>query len=88
MKLSNKQQALYRNQKEEPIFTYYNPITGQYNFGYVRLGRSCVTITTSLRKLYKKGGIILTEETCELSMPTVPVSRGYVIEILGGVEGD
>ena len=81
MKLSNKQKALYENQEDDPIFMYYNPVTGLKNFGYVRLGRSCVTMTTSLRKLYVKGGIIVTEEECTLYMPTVPVKRGNVIKI-------
>jgi len=62
---------------------YFNPVTRKRCFGLVRLGRSCVTITTTLRKLYLKGGITLTGQRCKLDMKTIPVSEGQIIKIIG-----
>lgn len=83
MRLTNKQRYLYERQEDEPIFMYWNPVTQQQNYGLARLGRSCVHITTSLRKLFLKGGILVTKETCDLDMHTIPVKRGNIIKILG-----
>lgn len=84
-RLSNKQRILYERQYEEPIFMYLHPLTGLYNFGFVRLQRSCVHLTTSLRSLQKKGLISKTKYKVPLNMPTCPVKEAYIIKIKGGM---
>tara|TARA_Y100000588_G_scaffold170332_1_gene184142 strand:- start:10106 stop:10429 length:324 start_codon:yes stop_codon:yes gene_type:complete len=84
-RLTNKQMNLYNTQDIEPIFCYYDEVKGVYNFGLVRLGITCVHMTTTLRKLLGKGGVVIMEEEVPLNMKTTLVTKGNKIEILKGV---
>jgi hypothetical protein len=83
MRLSNKQQFYYESQDARPMFGYRNPLTGFYNFGYADIGKSCVTMTTSLRVLHRQHRIFFTKEEVKLDMKSVGTDTGYIIKIVG-----
>lgn len=78
-----KQKLLNKSQEWEPIFMYTNPATNEVNFGIVRIKKTCLYITLSLRPLIKHGFIHKTGEEVTFDLPSYGLkgATGSVIKI-------
>lgn len=84
MKYTAKQRVLSKSQEWEPIFMYTNPTTGELNFGIVRLKKTCLYTTLSLRSLYRDNRIVTTCETITFDLPSYGYKNlvGEIVHIL------